>query len=214
MPEPAEFIRQNCELLPGPIARVIKLYQAGGNKPLWHLRQEELVALGLEEPYWAFAWAGGQALAQYLLDNPTIAQGRTVLSLASGGGAEAIAAKLTGATKVVAADIDPFAQAAACLNADENDVELVFENRDLLLAPPPPVDLILAGDIFYEKATADRVWPWLVSAQAEILIGDPGRSYLPKKQLQAVAKYRIDWTNKVEDSDLRNAIVWQMTAQQ
>jgi predicted nicotinamide N-methyase len=209
----ANFIKKNCELLPGPLVAEISLYQATETKPLWHLEQEQLVRQGLEEPYWAFAWAGGQALARYLLDNPNIVAGKTVLSFACGAGGEAIAAKRAGASRVIAADIDPFARAAARLNTSANNVELEFEAANLLLSAPPSVDVILVGDVFYDNTIAKRLWPWLLQAiadQSTVLIGDPGRAYLPREELLTIARYHLDETSLFEDSDLRTATVWQM----
>src|SRR5690606_34648747 len=117
--------------------------------------------IGLPPPFWAFAWAGGQALARYILDNPPEVAGKRVVDFATGSGLVAIAAMKAGATSVLAADIDPYCHAAVTLNAKANDVALEFTDRDMLDAPPPPADLILAGDICYEMPLAERVMAWL-----------------------------------------------------
>ena len=206
-----DFIREHCALLPGPIAREIQLYQASVDKPLWQAGEKELAGLGVEEPYWAFAWAGGQALARYILDNPSLVEGRRVLSFACGGGGEAIAAKRAGAAQVLAADTDPFAIAACELNAAANGVTLELSGIDMIGQMLSEIDLLLLGDVFYDRQLASRVEQWIDDLSAmpvDILIGDPGRTYLPRQKLQSLASYRIDYTNAVEDSDLRATTVW------
>ncbi len=204
----ADRIRANCALRPGPLAPEIALYQAVSDTDFWRATEQDLAG---REPFWAFAWAGGQALARYLLDNPKIARGRSVTAVACGGGAEAIAAAMSGAAQVRAYDIDPDACAAAALNAAANEVFVDIRCADPLTEPPPRDDLLLVGDVFYDRALAARLWPWVEGA-GDVLIGDPGRSYLPKDALEAIASYRVAWTGAVEDSDLRHTRVWRPLA--
>lgn len=217
--DPAGFIRANTRLRPVPHVPEISLYVADEAVPLWHKTEEELGAMGLPPPYWAFAWAGGQALARYVLDHPAIVAGRRVLDLASGSGLVAVAAARAGAASVLAADIDHVAIAAVVLNAAENGVAVTTTTADLLgaeapaLAPHP--DVVLAGDIFYERDTAARAFAFLsgaAAAGAAVLIGDPGRAYLPKGELVKVAEYAVPVTRELEDNDIKRTAVWTFSA--
>jgi len=173
--------------------------------------------MGLPPPYWAFAWAGGQALARYVLDRPETVAGKRVLDLASGSGLVAIAAVKAGAALVSAADIDAFTEAAISLNAEANGVYVEIMVRDLLDDPPPPIpryDLILAGDLFYERDTAARAFTFLERHAAigtMVLIGDPGRAYLPKQRLTQLAEYSVPVTRDLEDHDIKRTAVWRLT---
>jgi predicted nicotinamide N-methyase len=167
--------------------------------------------MGVPPPFWAFAWAGGQALARYLLDRPEAVAGRTVLDFATGGGIAAIAAARAGSASVTAADIDPFAAAAVALNAAANQVEVAFVGEDLLAAPPPSVDVVLAGDISYEKPLAARVRAWLEAARAAgatVLMGDPRRTYFDPAGLVQLADYRVPTTRELEDQEVKRTGVW------
>ncbi len=178
--DPEGFIRANTRLLPVPHAPEIRLHVADEATALWEKTEEELQAIGLPPPFWAFAWAGGQALARYLLDNPALAAGARAIDFASGSGLVAIAAARAGARHVTASDLDPFAMAAIRLNAVANGVADVIEPvSDNLLGTTPAVDLVLAADVFYERDLAEAVTAWLVELQArgtQVLIGDPGRT--------------------------------------
>jgi len=181
-----DFIAANTRLQTVPHAPEISLWLADEITPLWRLTEEELGAMGLPPPFWAFAWAGGQALARWLLDHPDQVAGQRVIDLATGSGLVAVAAMKAGAASVLAADIDPFCAAAVAANAASNGVEIAFTDANLLDAPPPPVDLICAGDVFYEKPMAEAVLAWLKQAQANgtrVIVGDPGRTYFPKSGL-------------------------------
>ena len=167
--------------------------------------------MGLPPPFWAFAWAGGQALARYLLDHPEEAAGKRVLDFATGSGLVGIAAMKSGAVHVLGSDIDPFAEAAVRANAAANGVAMDFTTADLLSAPPPDVELICAADVFYEKPMADRVLPWLRQAAergARVLIGDPGRTYFPKEGLVRLAEYQVPTTRELEDQAVKRSAVW------
>ena len=213
----AEFVRANTRLRPVPHVPEITLHLADEAVPLWQRTEEELARIGLPPPFWAFAWAGGQALARYLLDHPETVAGRRVLDLASGSGLVAIAAAKAGARDVVAADIDAFAIAAIGLNAMINGVAVVATAADLLdgAAPPgEPFDVVLAGDIFYERDTAARAFAFLTrcrQAGAAVLIGDPGRAYLPKDRLRRLCEYQVPVTRDLEDQDIKRTAVWELS---
>ena len=206
----ANFIRQHTELLSPPLVPELKLHLAHEAIPIWQKTEDELGELGLPPPFWAFAWAGGQALARYILDNREIVKGRAVLDLASGSGLVAIAAMLAGAKSVLAADIDEFAIAAIKLNAKANNCTLITTSDDLLKDAAPNVEVILVGDMFYEKTTAERCLAFLKTSRAQILIGDPSRSYLPKEQLQKIATYSVPVSRDLEDAEIKQTSVWML----
>lgn len=211
--DPSAFILQNTRLQAVPHAPEISLWLADEITPIWRLTEEELGELGLPPPFWAFAWAGGQAVARWLLDNPSEVAGRTVLDFATGSGLVGIAAMKAGAASVLGTDIDPFCGAAVALNAEANGVGMSFTDRNLLDAPPPPVDVICAGDVCYEKPMTDRVLDWLGQARANgtrVLIGDPGRTYFPKSGLDFLAEYRVPTTRELEDQEIKRSAVWAM----
>jgi predicted nicotinamide N-methyase len=211
--DPSAFILQNTRLQAVPHAPEISLWLADEITPIWRLTEEELGELGLPPPFWAFAWAGGQAVARWLLDNPSEVAGKTVLDFATGSGLVGIAAMKAGAASVLGTDIDPFCGAAVALNAEANGVAMAFTDRDLLDAPPPPVDVICAGDVCYEKPMTERVLDWLGQARANgtrVLIGDPGRTYFPKSGLDFLAEYRVPTTRELEDQEIKRSAVWAM----
>jgi predicted nicotinamide N-methyase len=208
-----DFIRQNTSVLAPPLVPEVKLHLAHEAVPIWQKTEEELGEIGLPPPFWAFAWAGGQALSRYVLDHPELVTGKRVLDLATGSGLVAIAAKKAGAHTVLAADIDGFACAATRLNAHVNGVAIEISDEDLLQDAPPSFDVVLVGDLFYEKALAERVHSWLVEAKAKgaaILIGDPGRSYLPKSALMHVIDYNVPVTRELEDAEIKRTAVWRI----
>lgn len=211
--DPRAFILANTRLTPTPHAPEISLWVADEVTPLWRLTEEELGEMGLPPPFWAFAWAGGQGLARWLLDHPETAAGRSVIDFAAGSGLVGIAAAKAGAREVLAADIDPFCGAAVALNAEANGVSLAFTADNLLEAPPPPVELILAGDVFYEQPMAGRVLVWLQQARAagtRVLVGDPGRTYVPKAGLTLLAEYQVPTTRELEDLAVKRTRVWSL----
>ena len=182
-----DFILANTRLQAPPHTPEIRLHLADEITPIWKLTEEVLDEIGLPPPFWAFAWAGGQALARYVLDNPDVVAGKRVIDFASGSGLVGIAAMLAGAKDVLAADIDVYCEAALALNAEANGVSVAYSPDDLLAAPPPGwAQVILAGDICYEKPMTEKVMAWLGRARAAgavVLVGDPGRSYFPKSGL-------------------------------
>ena len=202
------FIRQHTELLSVPLVPEVKLHLAHEAIPIWQKTEEELGEMGLPPPFWAFAWAGGQALARYILDNANIVAGKTVLDLASGSGLVGIAAMKAGAASVLAGDIDEFSLAAIALNAGTNGCDITSTGEDLLNGAPQDFDVILVGDLFYEKETAARCIAFLEKSHAEILIGDPARSYLPKERLMCVAQYAVPVSRELEDSEIKETFVW------
>ena len=211
------FVLANTRLRPVPHVPEIRLHLADESVPLWRKTEDELGAQGLPPPYWAFAWAGGQGLARYVLDRPDLVRGGRVLDLAAGSGLVAIAAALAGAAPVVAADIDPFADAAIALNADANAVYVDVLLHDLLDARVPHgprYDVILVGDLFYERDTAERALRFLDRHAAQgtrVLIGDPGRTYLPKQRLVKQCDYAVPVTRELEDQDIKRTSVWSLS---
>lgn len=193
-----------------PLVPEIKLHLAHEAFPIWQKTEDELGQLGLPPPFWAFAWAGGQALARYILDHAEIVKGKRVLDLASGSGLVGIAAMKAGAASVLAADIDAFALAAIAINAAANGCDINITDKDLLNAAPQDFDVILVGDLFYEKETAQRCMAFLRQSSADILIGDPERSYLPKKSLLSVAQYQVPVSRDLEDSEIKKTSVWRL----
>ena len=206
----ADFIRSHTRLLAVPHAPEIRLHLADEATALWEKTEEELGEIGLPPPFWAFAWAGGQALARYVLDRPEIARGQRVLDFASGSGLVAIAAAFAGATCVQASEIDEFALAAIALNAAANGVAIRPRAGDII-GQDDGWDLVLAGDVSYERDMAGRVADWLATLAARgarVLIGDPGRTYLPRDRLDIVAEYRIPVTRALEDMEIKRTQVW------
>ena len=212
MENPAAFIRANTRLLAPPLVPEIRLHLADEALPLWEKTEEELGEIGLPPPYWAFAWAGGQALARYLLDHPAEVSGKNVLDFASGSGLDAIAAMNAGASSAIAAEIDTVAGKAIEMNAAENGVKVTVSTADLI-GRDDGWDVVLVGDAFYEKPLADRLLPWATSLArrgALILVGDPGRSYFPKSGLHLLAEYSVPVTRALEDSDIKRTRVWRL----
>ena len=211
----SDFIRQNTTVMTPPLVPEVKLHLAHEAVPLWQKTEEELGEMGLPPPFWAFAWAGGQALARYVLDHAETVKNLKVLDLATGSGLVAIAALQAGAANTTAADIDEFATTAAQMNAELNQVSLDIKLEDLLPKQPPLADVILVGDLFYEKMLAARCLGWLRQAQeqgAKIFVGDPGRSYLPRDQLEKLAEYNVAVTRDLEDAEIKRTAVWQLKA--
>ncbi|MCU4178577.1 class I SAM-dependent methyltransferase [Bosea sp. BH3] len=208
------FIRAHTRLLPVPHAPEISLHVAEEATELWQKTEEELAVIGLPPPFWAFAWAGGQALARHLLDSPGTVAGRRVLDFASGSGLVAITAAKAGAAQVQACDIDAFAVAAIGINAAANGVTVAARCDDLI-GHDEGWDVICAGDVCYERDMAERVIAWLTALSARgatVLIGDPGRSYLPKAGLEAIATYEVPVTRALEDAEIKRSSVWRLIA--
>lgn len=208
----AAFITANTRLMAVPHAPEIVLHLADEATALWQKTEEELGEIGLPPPFWAFAWAGGQALARYVLDHPEMVQGRRVLDVATGSGLVAIAAAKAGAAQVTAVDIDPFCEAAVGLNAAANGVVVAAETRDPT-GGDDGWDVILAGDICYEKSMTEAMIAWLgpiAASGRSVLIGDPGRTYLPRDRLVRLAEYEVPVTRELEDLEIKRTGVWRM----
>ncbi len=216
MPEPADptdFVRANTVVAAPPLVPEIRLHLTSEITPLWHATEATLAQAQLPPPYWAFAWAGGQALARHILDHPELVRGRAVLDFGAGSGLVAIAAAKSGA-QATAAEIDPFAAAAIALNAALNGVGISIERRDVIGREPAPWEIVLAGDMCYERPLAERLTRWLRSLAARgvtVLLGDPGRAYLPAEGLEALARYEVPTPLELEDRTSRECLVWRLT---
>jgi len=206
---PDQFVRDNSQLLAPPLVPEIQLHLAIEVIPLWRKTEEELAEIGVPPPYWAFAWAGGQALARYLLDHPATVANKRVLDFGSGSGLVAIAAAKAGAAHVIAADIDPFAIAAIARNADANNV-IVHAVAENVIGTSDRFDLIVVGDMCYERPLAEKLMAWLKSIDADVLLGDPGRSYFPKTGLVQLSTYSVPTTRELEDREIRQTGVWRL----
>ena len=191
----------------------IRLHLATEITPIWRATEETLARSALPPPFWAFAWAGGQALARYLLDHPAGVAGHSVLDFGAGSGLVAIAAAKAGAASVFAAEIDHFAAAAIAANAALNDVAIAVTTADLLDTVDPRWEVVSAGDVCYERPMADRVTGWLRGLAARgtlVLLGDPGRAYLPSEGLVERGRYLVPTSRELEDRDTRDAVVWEV----
>jgi predicted nicotinamide N-methyase len=204
------FVRINTVVESPSLVPEIRLHLANKLVPLWHKTEEEMAREGLPPPFWAFAWAGGQALARCVLDDPQWVAGRDVLAFAAGSGVEAIAAAIAGANSVLATDTDPFAAAAVRANAAQNAVTVTASTRNVI-GEAGAWDVILAGDILYEQPLARRVLDWLraeVARGVTVLIGDPGRAYLPAQGLRKVQTCHVPTRKELEDQDVKETSVY------
>ncbi len=212
------FIRANTAVAPPPLIPELQLRLATKLTPLWHATETWLGQSGLEPPFWAFAWAGGQALARLLLDQPHWVRDHAVLDFGTGGGLVALAAAYAGATRAIALDIDPWATAAAAENAALNRLPLTPMCRDVLASDDRDsvldgITVILAADVCYERAAADRITVWLRRCAAEgrtVLLADPGRQFAPTDGLSEVFRCRVPVSRELEDRDERDTAVWKV----
>ena len=213
MLDPALFVRRNTAIAAPPLVPEIQLHLATEVTPIWQASEESLARGGVPPPFWAFAWAGGQALARYLLDRPETVAGRFVFDFGSGSGVVAIAAAKARARAVIAAEIDNFACAAIAANAALNDVVVGVMATDAIDAADPRWQVVTAGDVCYERDMARRVIPWLralAGGGCLVLLADPGRAYLPTEGLRTLASYTVPTSRELEDSDTRDGVVWQV----
>lgn len=209
--DPEAFILANTAVETPSLVPEIKLHLASAVTPLWHATEATLETTQLPPPYWAFAWPGGQALARHLLDHPDLVRGKSVLDIGAGSGLVAIAAMKAGARRAVAAEIDRFALAAIALNAALNQVAIAAEGNDIIGASDSGSELILVGDMCYERPLAERLTAWLrvlATGGATVLLGDPGRAYLPKDGLEKVAQYAVPTSLDLEDRTVRTTVVY------
>jgi predicted nicotinamide N-methyase len=209
----ALFVRRSTAVAAPPLVPEIRLHLATEITPIWQASEESLARGEVPPPFWAFAWAGGQALARYVLDRPETVAGRFVLDFGSGSGLVAIAAAKVGARCALAAEIDHFAVAAIAANAALNDVAVDVTTADAIDTADPRWQIVTAGDVCYDRGMADRVIPWLRALARRgclVLLGDPGRAYLPKEGLRQLATYTVPTSRELEESDTREGVVWQV----
>lgn len=209
------FVRSHTTVTEPPLVPEVRLHLASAVTSLWHATESDLQRDQLPPPFWAFAWPGGQALARYVLDHGPAIRGAVVFDFAAGCGVAAIAAALAGAARVVASELDPFAVAALALNADLNGVSLAVQDGDSVGDALAGIDVVLAGDVCYERPMADRVAPWLrtlAAAGKTVLLADPGRAYVPRDGLVACATYAVPTTLELEDREERLTTVWRVEA--
>ncbi len=207
------FVMRHTRLRPVPGAEHLRLHLADEVLPLWRATQVETHDDDAPIPYWAFAWAGGLALAHHLRGHPELVAGRRVFDIASGSGLCALAALDAGAARAAAADIDPVSWAAIELNARAAGRRVALVRRDVLDEDPPEADVVLAGDTWYETGFAGRIWPWLRRCRAagiDVLVGDPGRAYLPAEGLRELAAYEVRTTTELEDRARKSARVYEL----
>jgi len=210
--DPRAFILTQTVIAAPPLTPEIRLHLATEITPIWEATEANLTQMNLAPPYWAFAWAGGQALTRFLLDHPDWVKGKRVLDFAAGSGLSAIGAAKAGASLVEAAEIDDYAIAAIALNARINDVAINLVREDLV-GIAPRWDVVLAGDVCYERPMAERVIAWfraLASRGVAVLMGDPGRAYLPQSGLVELARYQVPTSLELEDRMMRETIVWRL----
>ncbi len=210
-PDPAGFIATHTAIGRAPLVPEIALHLATEITPIWQASEAWLEREGVEPPFWAFAWPGGQALARHVLDHPELVRGRRVLDFAAGGGIAAIACALAGAQAVAAAEIDPLAAAAIGLNAVHNSVSIAVLAEDLV-GSEPAVDLILCGDVCYEAPMTRHILPWLrvLAATTEVWVADPGRAYLPKDGLVPIGRFDVPTSLELEDRVLRPTVLYRL----
>jgi predicted nicotinamide N-methyase len=214
-PVPESFVRDHTRPVRPSLVPEVVLQVASDVVALWEAIEEERGTAPTEPPFWAAAWPGGQALARYVLDVPATVAGRSVLDLGSGSGLVAVAAVLAGARQVTASEIDPFGHAAIAVNAEINGIGPVTVVGDVLGEDPPAVDVVLAGDVCYDRVMSERVLPWLEAARAcgaEVYLGDPGRPYVPTEQLTAVATLDVPDTepSPTPPAQVRRTTVWRL----
>jgi predicted nicotinamide N-methyase len=208
--DPVRFIAANTQVQRPPLTPEIALHLATEIVPIWKATEEELAQMGVPPPFWAFAWAGGQALARYVLDTPQTVQGKRVLDFGAGSGIAAIGAALAGAAQTSAVDIDVFAAAAMAMNASLNGVALAIRTEDLT-GTDEGWDTVLIADMCYEQQLSARVEAWartLARRGALVLVGDPKRTYFPGTGMAALASYAVQTTRELEDREIRRTGVY------
>lgn len=209
----ARFIKANTKAMTPPLVPELSLYLAEESLPIWQKTEEELQHQNIPPPFWAFAWAGGQALARYLLDHPELVAGKTVFDIGTGSGITAIASGLAGAVRVAGSDLDPLSVVAARVNAVLNGIELEVTTDNVLLGAPEPYDVYIIADMFYERELAERALQFAKAAKAKgstVFVGDPKRSYFPVNEFHCCATYEVAVTRELEDALIKKTSVWQL----
>lgn len=210
---PEAFIRANTMVLPAALTPEIRLHLASEITPIWRATEGTLAEREVPPPFWAFCWPGGQALARHVLDTPALVRDRRVLDFAAGCGIAAIAAAKMGASSVLAADIDPYAAVALGMNAAINGVAFEVTRDDLVGRANPGWDVVIAGDVCYERPMSDDVVAWLrglSAAGVDVLMGDPGRNFMPEQGLEEIARYDVPTSRELEDQENRTTVVWRV----
>ena len=215
--DPEAFIRANTALETPAMVPEFRLWLATEYVPIWQATESWLEEQNVDPPYWAFCWPGGQAVARYLLDNPQAVSGRRVIDFAAGSGVSSMAAAKGGAASVIANDIDPLSLVAARLNAEANGLDLAVSVEDWLAGPDgaPEADVVIAGDVCYEREMSTRALAWLrghARAGRLVLLGDPGRNYFSAQGLHELARYAIPTSLQLENRGMRETVVWQVLA--
>lgn len=207
-----QFILESTAVQTAPLLPEIRLHLASEITPLWHATEAYLARHGIEPPFWAFAWVGGQALARYVLDHSDVVAGLNVLDIGCGGGICAIAAALAGAQRVCALDVDALACCACQMNAALNDVDdrVIVETADAIGYDLTPFDVILVGDVCYTRGESDDLARHLSTATVPVLFGDPGRQFLPRADIRQVATYSVETSRELEADAMTQANVWRL----
>ena len=213
--DPERFIRANTALEAPAMVPEFRLWLASEYVPIWQATETWLEEQNVDPPYWAFCWPGGQAIARYLLDNPTLVEGRRVIDFAAGSGVSSLAAARAGAASVVANDIDALSLVAARLNARANDLAFEVSREDWLAGPEgaPDADIVIAGDVCYERDMSTRALAWLrghARLGRLVLLGDPGRNYFSAQGLEERARYDIPTSLQLENRGMRETVVWRV----
>jgi predicted nicotinamide N-methyase len=213
--DPEGFIARNTALETPAMVPEFKLWLATEYVPIWQATEAWLEEQNVDPPYWAFCWPGGQAVARYLLDHPTLVEGKRVIDFAAGSGVSSMAAARAGAAAVVANDIDELSLIAACLNAKANGLAIETSSEDWLAGPAgaPDADVVIAGDVCYEREMSVRALAWLRTHAARgrlVLLGDPGRNYFSAQGLEELARYDIPTSLQLENRGMRETVVWRV----
>ncbi len=211
--DPALFVRRNTAIAAPPLVPEIRLHLATEVTPIWQASEESLARGAVPPPFWAFAWAGGQALARYLLDHPETVAGRFVLDFGSGSGLVAIAAAKARRPLRARRRDRPFRRRRDRRQRRAERCRRGGDDRGCDRRRRPGWQVVTAGDVCYERDMADRVIPWLralAGGGCLVLLGDPGRAYLPTEGLRTLASYTVPTSRELEDSDTRDGVVWQV----